>query len=154
MYPNNSLDVQIHIGMFTWLAFLVDDSNNVIADDLVLFHSRFYSGEPQPTPLLKCFAKNLRDTYKYWEPVAANFIILSALSFVNADVLETQQEFQTMSIVAAAANWPYHIRHMNGLSEVYTYFMFPKLDYPDISIYLQAVPDIGKFINLTNDVLS
>lgn len=154
MYLNNSLDVQIHIGMFTWLAFLVDDSNNVVADDLVLFHSRFYSGEPQLTSLLKCFAKILRTTYKFWDPVVANFIILSALSFVNADVLETQQEFQTMSIVAAAANWPYHIRHMNGLSEVYTYFMFPKLDNPDISVYLQAVPDIGKFISLTNDVLS
>lgn len=154
MYPTHPLEVQIHIGIFTWLGFIIDDTNQSIASELVLFQSRFYTCHPQPTPLLECFAETLRNTYKFWDPVAANFIVLSALAFINANILETRQEFRAMTLSAAGANWPYHFRNVEGLPEVYTYFMFPKASYPDIGVYLQAVPDMGRFINLTNDILS
>lgn len=154
MYPSHPLEIQTHIGIFTWLGFIIDDTNKSIASDLVLFQSRFYTGQAQPTPLLECFAETLRGTYKFWDPVTANFIVLSALAFINANVLETRQEFRSMVLAKVAANWPYHFRNMEGLPEVYTYFMFPKLSHPAIGKYLQAVPDIGKFINLTNDILS
>lgn len=154
MYPSHPLEVQVHIGIFTWLGFIIDDTNKSIAPDLALFQSRFYTGQPQPTPLLECFAETLRNTYDFWDAVAANFIVLSALAFINANILETQRDYQDMVLVRAGANWPYHFRNVEGLPEVYTYFMFPKATHPDIGQYLQAVPDMGRFINLTNDILS
>lgn len=154
MYPSHPTEIQTHIGIFTWLGFLIDDTNQSIAADLALFQSRFYTGRPQPTPLLQCFADNLRATYRFWDPVAANFIVLSALAFVNANTLETRQEYRELVPLRAGANWAYHFRNIEGLPEVYTYFMFPQALYPDIGVFLQAVPDMGKFINLTNDILS
>lgn len=154
MYPGHPLEIQAHIGVFTWLGFLIDDTNREMGFDLALFQARFSTGQAQPTQLLGCFADVLRATYQFWDPVVANFIVLSALAFVTANTLETRQEFQEMLPHSAGASWPYHFRNIEGLPEVYTYFMFPAVRCPDISMYLQAVPDMGRFINLTNDILS
>lgn len=155
MYPSHPLQVQLHIGIFTWLGFLIDDTNeHTAAHELALFQSRFLASQPQPTPLLEHFAKNLQQTYQYWDPVAANFIVLSALAFVSANALERRRDYREMAPSRSGANWAYHFRNIEGLPEVYTYFMFPRSEYPDITAFLQAVPDLGRFINLTNDVLS
>lgn len=155
MYPSHPLHIQLHIGIFTWLGFLIDDTTDTTtAHELAPFQSRFYSSQPQPTRLLECFAQNLRETYQYWDPVTANFIVLSALAFVTANAIERRQEYRDMAPSRSGANWAYHYRNIEGLPEVYTYFMFPRIEYPNVSVFLQAVPDMGKFINLTNDILS
>lgn len=154
MYPSHPLDVQLHIGIFTWLGFLIDDTNKRIASDLAHFQARFYTGQPQPSLLLDHFAQNLRNTYQYYDPVIANTIVLSALAFVNSNALETRREFQELVPSQAAASWPYYFRDKEGLPDTYTGFIFPKTLYPDIGSFLQAIPDMGRFINLTNDILS
>lgn len=155
MYPSHPLEVQIHIGLFTWLGFLIDDGGEGAAPPgLALFQARFSSGQPQPAPLLARFADVLRATYTFWDPVVANFIVLSALAFVSANALEARREFREMAPARAGRNWAYHFRNIEGLPEVYTYFTFPAARCPDVGVYLQAVPDMGRFINLTNDILS
>ncbi|KUI64114.1 Trichodiene synthase [Cytospora mali] len=154
MYPSHPLDVQLHIGIFTWLGFLIDDTNRCIASDIANFQSRFYASQPQPSLLLEHFAQTLRNTYRYYDPVVANFIVLSALAFVNANALETRREFQELAPLKAGVNWPYYFRDKEGLPEVYAYFIFPRGLYPDIGSFLQAIPDMGRSINLTNDILS
>ncbi|ROV88744.1 hypothetical protein VMCG_10056 [Cytospora schulzeri] len=154
MYPSHPLDVQLHIGIFTWLGFLIDDTNKQLASDLASFQPRFYTGQAQPSLLLDHFARTLRDTYRFYDPVVANFIVLSALAFVNANALETRNEFQELVPLKAGVNWPYYFRDKEGLPEVYAYFTFPRVLYPDIGSFLQAIPDMGRFINLTNDILS
>lgn len=154
MYPSHPLEVQLHIGIFTWLGFLIDDTNKAIASDLAGFQPRFYTGQPQPSPLLEHFARVLRGTYRHYDPVVANFIVLSALAFVNANALEPRREFQDLVPLKAGAGWAYYFRDKEGLPEVYSYFVFPRALYPDIGSFLQAVPDMCRFTNLTNDVLS
>lgn len=154
MYPNHPLDVQFHIGIFTWLGFLIDDTNECIASDLANFQSRFYTSQPQPSLLLEHFARTMRNTYQYYDPIVANFIVLSALAFINANALETRNEFQELVPMKAGINWLYYFRDKEGLPEVYAYFVFPRMLYPDIGSFLQAIPDMGIFINLTNDILS
>lgn len=154
MYPSHPLDVQLHIGIFTWLGFLIDDTNRRIASDLAHFQARFYTGQPQPSLLLDHFAQNLRETYRHYDPVVANSIVLSALAFVNSNALETRREFQELVPSQAAASWPYYFRDKEGLPDTYTGFIFPRALYPDIGSFLQATPDMGRFINLTNDILS
>ncbi|KUI73059.1 Trichodiene synthase [Cytospora mali] len=51
-------------------------------------------------------------------------------------------------------DWPQYFRDREGVSEAYSYFTFPKAKYPDISMFLEAIPDISRVINLANDVLS
>lgn len=154
MYPSHPLAVQLHIGIFTWLGFLIDDTNKCIAPDLAHFQARFYTSQPQPSLLLDHFAQTLRNTYEHYDPVIANNIVLSALAFVNSNALETRREFQELVPSAAAASWPYYFRDKEGLPDTYTGFIFPKALYPDIGGFLQAIPDMGRFTNLTNDILS
>ena len=153
MYPLHSLEVRTHIAVFTFLGFIIDDCNNEFGDALDQFQQRLISNEEQPSDILSSFATILRGTYLYYDPIVANFIVQSALAFVNANALEVRPEYQSMMPPKSATNWPYYFREKEGLPEVYTYFCFPK-EFPAITKFLPAVPDMGKFINLTNDILS
>ncbi|TDZ65209.1 Alpha-cuprenene synthase COP6 [Colletotrichum trifolii] len=154
MYPLHPPEIQIHIGLFTWFGFIIDDQNVEFGPDLELFQSRFHSGEQQPSALLKSFASVLRSTIKYYDPVIANLIVLSALAFVNSNAIEVRPQYQKIALTPDTVNWPYYFRDKEGLPEVYTYFCFYRDMCPDISCFLPAAPEMGKFINLTNDILS
>lgn len=80
--------------------------------------------------------------------------MLSSLAFLTANVLERWQDYRDMAPDTAGANWAYHFRDIEGLPQAYTYFMFPRAKCPDITVFLQAVPNMDRFINLTNDVMS
>lgn len=140
--------------MFTWLGFIIDDRSAQSISELEQFQSRFSKGEPQPSALLEAFASVLRDTTTYYDPIIANFINLSALAFINSNAMEMRREYQEMHIPKQAINWPYYFREKEGLPEAYAYFCFPKSSCNNITYFLPAIPDMGKFINLTNDILS
>lgn len=155
MYPSHPLQVQLHIAIFTWLGTLIDDTkDSTAAYELGQFQTRFFASQPQPTPLLKCFAQNMRKTYRFWDLVTANFIVPSSWAFLTANVLERRQDYRDMAPDPAETSWAYHFRNIEDLPEAYTYFMFPRTECPDITVFLQAVPDMDRFINLTNDVMS
>ena len=118
------------------------------------FQKRFYEGSVQETPLLERYAEKLRGMYKYYDPIIASSIILSSLAFVDCCLLETRNEYQTMPRRAGGENWAYYYRTKEGIADAYAYFNFPKELCPDVSSFLQAIPDIGIFINLGNDILS
>ncbi|KAF6800371.1 hypothetical protein CSOJ01_12186 [Colletotrichum sojae] len=154
MYPLHPFDIQVHIGLFTWLGFIIDDLNAELGPDLDAFQSRFFRGETQPHVVLEFFASVLRATPDYYDPVVANLIVLSALAFVNSNAIELRREYQSIVPTEDACNWPYYFRDKEGLPEVYTYFCFYKDLCPDISCFMPAAPEMGRFINLTNDILS
>lgn len=124
MYPLHPLEIQIHIGLFTWLGFIIDDRNVGFGPDLELFQSRFHNGEQQSSPLLQCFAGVLRSPIKFYDPVIANLIVLSALAFVNSNAIEVRPQYQEIIVTRDTVNWPYYFRDKEGLPEVYTYFCF------------------------------
>ncbi|KAF5507896.1 Alpha-cuprenene synthase COP6 [Colletotrichum aenigma] len=154
MYPLHPFDIQVHIGLFTWLGFIIDDLNAELGPNLENFQSRFSRGDLQPCSILECFADVLRSTTDYYDPVVANLIVLSALAFVNSNAIEIRRDYQAIVPSMEAPSWPYYFRDKEGLPEVYTYFCFYRDMCPDISRFMPAAPEMGKFINLTNDILS
>ncbi|KAM3416858.1 hypothetical protein BST61_g8448 [Cercospora zeina] len=154
MYPDHPLSCQIYIATLTWLAFIIDDRNKDLSVDLDLFQQRLFAGAPQSNPVLTGFAEVLAETHDHYDPLIANFINQSALAYVNANAMESRKEYQEMQPPRCAINWPYYFREKEGIPEAYTYFIFPKAQYPDITAFLPAVPDMMKFIALTNDILS
>ncbi|KAF3808968.1 Ketoreductase azaE [Colletotrichum gloeosporioides] len=154
MYPLHPFDIQVHIGLFTWLGFIIDDLNAELGPNLANFQSRFSRGDLQPCSVLECFADVLRSTTDYYDPVVANLIVLSALAFVNSNAIEIRRDYQAIIPSMEAPSWPYYFRDKEGLPEVYTYFCFYRDMCPDISRFMPAAPEMGKFINLTNDILS
>ncbi|KAK4108827.1 terpenoid synthase [Canariomyces notabilis] len=132
-FPTHPFAVKLHIAIYSWLIIYIDD-DEAGTDDLAGFQTRFQNWEPQPSALLARWAETLHDMPKYFDPLAANFIVLSSLQFVNATLLERRGE--------------------SGVPEAYAYFVFPRDQCPDIGAYMQAVPDMMKYINYANDVLS
>jgi hypothetical protein len=114
---------------------------------------RFQTGLEQPTLLAQAWADYLRLSYKYYSPIVANFIVTSSLNFTNANALEGS-ELPLLSRTTGGKNWPYYLRDKDGLSEAYVWMTFPKELYPDISSYMEAIPDMNKYISFTNDILS
>ncbi|ROV87858.1 hypothetical protein VSDG_09545 [Cytospora chrysosperma] len=123
-------------------------------DEVEKFSERFFAGERQPNLILQGYADILRSTHESWDVVTANFIILSSLAFINCNVLEERAEFRNMMPTGGGRRWPHYFRDREGVPEAYSYFTFPKARYPEISMFLEAIPDMGRVLNLANDILS
>jgi hypothetical protein len=50
-----------------------------------------------------------------------------------------------MKVSPAAAHYPDYIRAKTGVPDFYTYGIWPVDQFPDIRVYLQAVPAISHF---------
>lgn len=142
----------MYTGLHTWLGTQIDDLP--MKEDVREFQRRFYSGEKQPNLVLQGYADILRSTYEEWDDVTANFIIISSLQFINCNVLEERPEFHSMVPTKGGRRWPHYFRDREGVPDAYSYFTFPKATHPDISQFLEAIPDMGRVLNLCNDVLS
>ncbi|KAK7730365.1 hypothetical protein SLS53_009065 [Cytospora paraplurivora] len=153
-YAGHPIEVQVYIATFTWLVCVIDDVAASMRPELERFQERFYSNESQPNPLLQALADVFKETYLHYENIVANFIIVSSLSFVTASVLEVRPEFENLKPTKGGQNWPYYVRDKGGLPEAYGYMVWPKALYPDVGQFLEAIYDIGVYINLTNDILS
>ncbi|KAJ7107924.1 Trichodiene synthase [Mycena epipterygia] len=118
------------------------------------FQRGLVQGQVPENPVLRHFSLHLRDMYLYWDPVVANCIVCAALEFVNGCVLESRAEIRAMAVSPLAERWPSFLRAKTGVAAAYTLMIFPQSENVDIAQFMQAVPDINVFIELSNDVLS
>lgn len=96
----------------------------------------------------------MKETWDYWDPILANMIVTSTLDCVSSNLLDTRPEFQDMVVTKAGVSFPYYFRNMAGLTTAYACFSYPKTIYPDMGLFLEALPDMAVYINIVNDVLS
>lgn len=156
-HPNHPVQVQGYVGLFTWLVVQYDDivgQNDEMVAEALLFHQRFFGGEPQPNNLLKGIAALLREAYVHFDPVLANLLQISVLKFLTSNLLERHEGFQKMRATPAGIKFPDFYRDLSGMSIAYAIFCYPKVQYPDVSAVLEAIPDMARFIDISNDVLS
>lgn len=77
------------------------------------------------------------------------------LDFVTSNLLDVDEGFRRMQVTAeAGVKFPYYFRHMSGITEAFAIFTYPSGQYPDISQFLEVIPDMAHWINIHNDVLS
>lgn len=146
--------MQVFVGVYSWLGLLLDDETAKAPEAFAVFIERFATGLKQLTPLLEAWAELMRGAFKFWDPVVANFIVTSSLDFVTANVLETREEFQRLERTRGGKEWSWFVRNKDGVADAYAWFTFPKALYPDMSNFLEMVPDLSKYIAATNDILS
>ncbi|KAI0453947.1 isoprenoid synthase domain-containing protein [Xylaria acuta] len=154
-YANLPLEVRIYTGIFTWLGVLVDDGANKDPEEWHQFVPRFLGGgeDQHHSDVAREWDRWLRLSYRFYSPVAANFIITSGLNFVNACALEGS-EVPKMTRTKGGESWAYYIRDKNGIAEAYAWMTFPKAICPDVACYMEAMPDMNRWICFTNDILS
>ncbi|KAF4957974.1 hypothetical protein FGADI_2803 [Fusarium gaditjirri] len=156
-HPNHPVEVQGYVGLFTWLAVQLDDliqRDDEMFKDASVFHQRLFNGERQPNNFLEGFAMILREAHDHFDTVIANMLQTSILNFLTSLLLERHDGFVHMKTSPAGVMFPYFYRDMSGLSVAYAVFCYPKQMYPDVGAFLEAIPDMAQFINISNDVLS
>ncbi|KAH6871498.1 isoprenoid synthase domain-containing protein [Thelonectria olida] len=153
-FPNHPFEVQLYIGIYSWLGLLLDDEAPKFLDEFQMFHARFCANEKQPIPLLQGWADLMKLAFKYWDPVVANFIVSASLNFLNANVLEARKDFGRIERTRGGHSWAWFLREKDGVGESYAWFAFPMATCPDISCFLEVIPDLSAWIGKTNDVLS
>lgn len=155
-HPRHPVVVQGYVGLFTWLVVQYDDivgQNDEMAE-AQLFHQRFFKGETQPNNLLEGLATLLREAHDLFDPVMANLLQISALKFLTCNLLERHDGFQNLVVTRAGEKFPDFIRDLSGINVAYAVFCYPKELYPDVGQYLEAIPDMARVIDISNDVMS
>jgi hypothetical protein len=125
-----------------------------MVEEALLFHERLFQGKRQSNNLLEGLAKLIRESYDHFDPILANMLQISLLSFLTSNLLERHRGFVNMPITRAGKMFPDFFRDMSGITVGYAVFCYPKKLYPDVEIFLEALPDIAKFFNHASDVLS
>ena len=115
-----------------------------------IFTNASFNGEFLPA-LRDHFAT---DIYHFWDPLPANFIVTSAMDFVNGCLLEQMPMIRDMELSKFARSWPWYLRAKTGTATSYAYMIFPRHSNIDMSVYIQAMDDMCFVINITNDILS
>ncbi|EIW83041.1 terpenoid synthase [Coniophora puteana RWD-64-598 SS2] len=141
---------QIYVAMFTAVLVWIDDVAQSDVERARSFCGCFINGRPQPDPGLELVAQTLHDAAKLYAPVQAAMIVNSALNFINGSVLE--YDLRDMKLSPEAPEYPYFVRTLTGIAEAFAIMVFPS-DVP-FETYIQALPSIMVFANVTNDVLS
>ncbi|KAJ8112541.1 hypothetical protein ONZ43_g5372 [Nemania bipapillata] len=152
-YRNLPLEPRIYTGIFTWLAIMVDDGANKDPGEWHQFIPRFLTGARHHSLLAQEWDRCIRRCYQYYSDIAANFITTSALNFTNACALEGS-EVPKMTRTAGGESWAYYFRDKNGVAEAYSWMTFPKAVCPEVSWFMEAIPDMNRYICFTNDLFS
>ncbi|KAJ7269807.1 isoprenoid synthase domain-containing protein [Mycena rebaudengoi] len=147
-----SLEEKFAFAMYCWFFFYIDDlSAQPYLED---FQRRMLLGLPQEHIPLAGFQKALIRLYSYWDPVNANSMSCAAMEFVSGTVLEERKEVIEMAVRPSASNWARYLRTKSGMAPGFSSTAFPSSAYSDISIYIQALPDMEEFLCYANDILS
>ncbi|PCH40556.1 terpenoid synthase [Wolfiporia cocos MD-104 SS10] len=148
------IETKVHIALFSTLVIALDDPSILSTQAPDEFHRRLCSGAIQrELDILGRLTNNLGEMWGHYPPFAASSIFTSALQFVNGCLLE--QCAQKGAILSSDA-LPFitYRRNMSGLAEAFAYFIWPKDKFPDVEVYMQAIPDICWYQNHVNDILS
>ncbi|KAF4615619.1 hypothetical protein D9613_012892 [Agrocybe pediades] len=157
-YPGLSEEIRYYVAKYTWLALYVDDMEHSHAqpERISSFQRSIIdvtAAEPEGE-LLQALRKHLAESYRLFEPMAADGIVLCAMDFIHGSLLEQMSKVQRMRLTNASASWPYYLRRKAGSSIGYGFMLFPKEANVDISVYIQVIDDMTLVTDLTNDVFS
>ena len=133
---------------------MTDDQTSKSPEDFSLLGKRLLQGKKQAPGLATIWADLLLESYNYYDTYIANCIVYSSLDAVNACVLETRDENRNMVPTRRGQSWSWYKRDKDGAGEAFACLAFPKAMYPDISLFLEALPDLAVYSALTNDILS
>ncbi|KAI0441823.1 isoprenoid synthase domain-containing protein [Xylaria telfairii] len=153
-YPSLPLEVRIYAGIITWLAILVDKEGEEDPEAWHQFVPLFIAGGAKHhSNVARGWDRWLRLSYRLYSPVAANTIITSCLNFTNACAVEGS-EMPKMTCTKGGGSWAYYIRDKNGMAETYSLISFPEAICPNHELYMEAIPDMVRYLCLVNDLFS
>ncbi|KAF5354386.1 hypothetical protein D9758_010798 [Tetrapyrgos nigripes] len=153
-YHDHDFECQLQIAKFTWYMIYIDDLASTMLPALQNYQRKSLAGIPDEDPVFRAFSEHLSDMYQFWDAIPANCINCATLEFINGCILEALEEFQNLKLSPVSSSWPYFLRTKTGVASAYAFMIFVKSAHTNLTDFTQAIPDIARFIDLTNDVLS
>ncbi|KAJ7291758.1 isoprenoid synthase domain-containing protein [Mycena rebaudengoi] len=151
-YPHHSFEAKLGASLYTWFFFYIDDCASPSA--LAAFHQHILLGSPQKDVPLRHFSEVLGGLYQHWDPICAGSMVAAALEFVSGNVLESRKDINEMRFRPTASSWPKYLRAKTGMAPGFSNALFPRQAHPDLSAFIQIIPDIDDWMCLVNDILS
>ncbi|KAL0565469.1 hypothetical protein V5O48_016558 [Marasmius crinis-equi] len=153
-YFNHAFEAKVQFALFTWFMIFIDDLSKRMPNAISEFQHRILLHKPQLDPVLDQLPRNLSNLYLHWDSVCANSMVCAALEFISGTVMEDKEEIETMPLHPSAENWPRFLRAKTGVAPGYSHAVFPRTAHPDMSAYVQVLPDMDNFLTHGNDILS
>ena len=144
----------MYVTVYTLFAQCLDDFTPEGLADIEGFYPRFCAGIRQPNATLEGWAQMMREAYEHWHPIAANLIVSASLNMITSTIIEHKRLVNSGALSHGGRGWAYYLRNMDGLGDAFAVFTFPQKLYPDVSQYLEAVPDMAMYIVHANDIIS
>jgi len=132
----------------------LDDFTPEGLQDIERFFQRLCAGEQQPTNVLRGWAQLMLEAPKYWSTIPANLIVSSSLNLVTSTIIEHRRLVRKEKQFTSGRAWADYLRNLDGLGDAFAIFTFPSALYPDVSQFLQAIPDMAMYIVHANDIVS
>ncbi|KAG8824669.1 hypothetical protein FRC19_001301 [Serendipita sp. 401] len=152
-YQEHEYTVKLLISIFTFFMIYIDDrSSRGDPAPFANFQRNYALATPQLDPVLDQFADFLTVVWSFYDPFTANAIVSSSLEFINGCYLERLTE--KMPINPEAEKFPYFLRSKTGVAQAYAMMIFPAALHPSPTAFIQAIPSISYWIDITNDILS
>jgi hypothetical protein len=130
----------------------IDDGSETDATAVATFQERCELQQSHEDPVMNVFQVFLRQFWQFYQPFCSNAIVSASYEFVNGCYLETLRVPSKNE--PAADLWPYYVRAKTGVAPAYSFMIFPKREGQQLPDFLLAIPEVNRFIDLTNDVLS
>ena len=94
------------------------------------------------------------EPHNHWSPIPANLIMSSSLNFITASIIEDRRLVIRDTQFRSGRAWAYYLRNLDGLGDAFAVFTFPSALYPDVSQFIQAIPDMAMYIVYANNIIS
>ncbi|KAJ7119777.1 isoprenoid synthase domain-containing protein, partial [Mycena epipterygia] len=92
--------------------------------------------------------------YAHWDPVCVDFMVTSAMEFISSTALEGREDIIHMSLSPSAKGLPKYVRGKTGMTAGFACAAFTRAAHPDITTYIQALPEMDEYLGVINDILS
>lgn len=122
------------------------------AESLLAFQERFLRRQPQLDPVLDALSDVFIQLYDIFQPYCANLILSSSLEFLTGTAFEPQ--IKALTLDSTAKQFPWYLRELTGIAEGFSHLVFPMRLGINVLEYVKAIPDMCRWLNLTNGLLS
>ncbi|KAI0926369.1 terpene cyclase, variant 2 [Taiwanofungus camphoratus] len=148
-----TVEAKLQIVLYTAILAYLDDP--AVFDSLGAgnFHRRLCAGSVQhDTNILGALATNMVEMFACFPRFSASSILTSALRFVNGSMIENTCGGALLS--PHSLSFVKYRRELTGIAEAYAAFIWEKSKFPDVGVYIQALPYVMQYLAYANDVMS
>ncbi|GJE83989.1 terpenoid synthase [Phanerochaete sordida] len=150
VFRHTRLETQAYIAVYAFLAICLDDLA-VPEDALVAFAPRLLAGAPQGHWVLARFVAHLGAAPRLFAPFSVAAMVSCTVQFVNSTLLD---RMGAVRLTPGSLPYVHYKRAINGVGEAFALFAWEAERFPDSSRYLQILPDLCRFMEYANDILS